>query len=112
MANPNDLLQFHASATRRAKGEDPATAAAAAAAAAAEDEEVIGNAAMQDQKRIETLVSHNLTGGLRLLSETDMSNALDDFVNRDAGAISRLIEQRVKETRALVEERGVGPRGR
>ena len=35
-----------------------------------------------------------------------MSNALDDFVNRDAGAISRLIEQRVKETRALVEERG------
>ena len=106
VANPNDLLQFHKSATRRAKGEDPATAAAAAAAAAAEDEEVIGNPAMQDQKRIETLVSHNLTGGLQLLSETDMSNALDDFVNRDAGAISRLIEQRVKETRALVEERG------
>ena len=100
VANPNDLLQFHKSATRRAKGEDPATAAAA------EDEEVIGNPAMQDQKRIETLVSHNLTGGLQLLSETDMSNALDDFVNRDAGAISRLIEQRVKETRALVEERG------
>ena len=47
---------------RRAKGEDPATAAAAAAAAAAEDEEVIGNPAMQDQKRIETLQSHNLTG--------------------------------------------------
>ena len=45
---------------------------------------MIGNPAMQDQKRIETLVSQNLTAGLQLLSETDMSNALDDFVNRDA----------------------------
>ena len=39
-----------------------------------------------------------------MLSEDDLSNALDDFVNRDAGAISKLIEQRLKETQALVEE--------
>ena len=51
-------------------------------------------------------MNSNLTSGLQLLSENDMSNALDDFVNRDTTAIHNLIQQRLAETQALVEEEG------
>ena len=63
---------------------------------------------MQDQRRIESLVSVNLTKGLQLLSELDLSNALDDFVNRDPSAISKLVERRMKETQALVDQEAAG----
>ena len=106
VANPNDLLQFHKSATRRRREEADAADAEAAANArmAAEAEDALGNPQLADQRRIEALVNQNLSKGLQMLSEDDLSNALDDFVNRDAGAISKLIEQRLKETQALVEE--------
>jgi double-strand break repair protein MRE11 len=105
VANPNDLLQFHKSAVRRKKEEDGATGARGNAGMG-EDEETIGNPQLQDQRRIEQLVNSNLTSGLQLLSENDMSNALDDFVNRDTTAIHNLIQQRLAETQALVEEEG------
>ena len=101
VANPNDIVQFHKSAARRRKEEGAAADAERARAAA--EEETIGNPLMADQRRIENLVSANLAKGLQLLSENDLSNALDDFVNRDPGAISKLVERRVKETQALVD---------
>ena len=102
VANPNDVVQFHKSAARRRKEE--AAAADAERARAAAEEETVGNTLMADQRRIENLVSANLAKGLQLLSESDLSNALDDFVNRDPSAISKLVERRMKETQALVDQ--------
>ena len=102
VANPNDIIQFHKSAVRRRR--EAGEAADAAAQRQAAEEETIGNPQMQDQRRIENLVSVNLTKGLQLLSENDLSNALDDFVNRDPSAISKLVERRMKETQALVDQ--------
>ena len=101
VANPNDVVQFHKSAARRRKEEGAAADAERARAAA--EEETVGNTLMADQRRIENLVSANLAKGLQLLSESDLSNALDDFVNRDPSAISKLVERRMKETQALVD---------
>ena len=106
VANPNDLLQFFKSAARRKKDENEPSRPGAADED--EDEELINNPAVQDQKRIEKLVSDNLSAGLQLLSENDLSNALDDFVNRDASAIVNLVKQRLKETQTLAEEDGIG----
>ena len=103
VANPNDLLQFFKSAARRRR-EDAGDAADAAAARETAVEDIIGNPTMQDQARIEQLVAQNLTQGLQLLSETDLSNALDDFVNRDKSALENLIKDRLKETMKFVEE--------
>ena len=47
----------------------------------------------------------NLTAGLQLLSEADLSNALDDFVNRDPTAIVKLCQQRLEETQARPQPR-------
>ena len=102
VANPDDVVQFHKSAARRRKEEGAAAEAERARAAA--EEEAVGNPVMADQRRIENLVSANLAKGLQLLSENDLSNALDDFVNRDPSAISRLVERRMKETQALVDQ--------
>ena len=102
VANPNDVVQFHKSAARRRKEEGAAADAERARAAA--EEETVGNTLMADQRRIENLVSANLAKGLQLLSESDLSNALDDFVNRDPSAISKLVERRMKETQALVDQ--------
>ena len=76
----------------------------AAAAREVAVEDIIGNPTMQDQMRIEQLVAQNLTTGLQLLSENDLSNALDDFVNRDKSALENLIKDRLKETQRFVEE--------
>ena len=102
VANPNDVVQFHKSAARRRKEEGAAADAERARAVA--EEETVGNTLMADQRRIENLVSANLAKGLQLLSESDLSNALDDFVNRDPSAISKLVERRMKETQALVDQ--------
>ena len=103
VANPNDLLQFFKSAARRRR-EDAGDAADAAVARETAVEDIIGNPTMQDQARIEQLVAQNLTQGLQLLSETDLSNALDDFVNRDKSALENLIKDRLRETMKFVEE--------
>lgn len=102
VANPNDLLQFFKSAVRRRKEDAAENGDAAAREVAVED--IIGNPTMQDQMRIEQLVAQNLTTGLQLLSENDLSNALDDFVNRDKSALENLIKDRLKETQRFVEE--------
>lgn len=103
VANPNDLLQFFKSAARRRR-EDANDAATAAAAHTTAVEDIIGNPTMQDQARIEQLVAQHLTQGLQLLSEADLSNALDDFVNRDKSALENLIKDRLRETMKFVEE--------
>ena len=103
VANPNDLLQFFKSAARRRR-EDSGDAADAAVKRETAVEDIIGNPTMQDQARIEQLVAQNLSQGLQLLSETDLSNALDDFVNRDKSALENLIKDRLKETMKFVEE--------
>ena len=61
VANPNDVVQFHKSAARRAKEEGAAADAERARAAA--EEETVGNTLMADQRRIENLVSANLAEG-------------------------------------------------
>lgn len=103
VANPNDLLQFFKSATRRRR-DDAGEKADAAAARETAVEDIIGDPTMQDQARIEQLVAQNLNQGLQLLSETDLGNALDDFVNRDKSALENLIKDRLRETMKFVEE--------
>ena len=105
VANPNDLLQFHKSLVRKKKEAEGVVGRGGGADVEVE-EEAIGNPQLQDQRRIEQLVNTNLTAGLQLLSEMDMSNALDDFINRDPSAIDKLVKQRINETQALVEEEG------
>ena len=67
VANPNDLLQFHKSATRRRREEADAADAEAAANArmAAEAEDALGNPQLADQRRIEALVNQNPRKGCR-----------------------------------------------
>ena len=102
VANPNDLLQFFKSATRRRR-DDAGEKADAAAARETAVEDIIGDPTMQDQARIEQLVAQNLNQGLQLLRRRTRQRA-DDFVNRDKSALENLIKDRLRETMVFVEE--------
>ena len=106
VANPHDVLLFHKSSvkrgTRRDGGDDMMDDETDELVDDAHDH---ANGAMENQRRIDRLVREHLSAseGLRLLAPTDLSAALDDFVNKDEkAAIAQLCQRRLKAVQTSV----------
>ena len=104
VANPWDLLQFHKCATKRAKME---RGPAADAGAAADDEAPAGGEA-NEHRRIDALVTQHLPASLQILTEGDMSLALEDFVQRDEkNALAEAVRAALDESQRKVAAHGM-----
>ena len=104
VANPWDLLQFHKSATKRAKMERGPAADAGAAAA----EDVTEGAEANEYRRIDALVAQHLPAQLQILTEGDMALALEDFVQRDEkNALANAVRDALEESQRKVAAHGM-----
>ena len=106
VANPHDVLLFHKSSLKRAtRGEGGDEMMDDAMDDGVDDAHDHANGAMENQRRIDRLVREHLSAseGLQLLAPTDLSAALDDFVNKDEKtAIVQLCQRRLKAVQTSV----------
>lgn len=106
VANPHDVLLFHKSSVKRGtRGDGGDDMMDDETDELVDDAHDHANGAMENQRRIDRLVREHLSAseGLRLLAPTDLSAALDDFVNKDEkAAISQLCQRRLKAVQTSV----------
>ncbi|KAK3271505.1 meiotic recombination, partial [Cymbomonas tetramitiformis] len=103
VANPNDVLAWSKS-----------TAAKRKAGAAEDDQGELNTGTLRpealDHARVESLISQHLAQKLEVLPETELNNALDDFVSKDENkAIGNLVREKLRQLQdTLSREPAVG----
>jgi len=106
VANPHDVLLFHKSSLKRGtRGDGGDDMMDDETDELVDDAHDHANGAIENQRRIDRLVREHLSAseGLRLLAPTDLSAALDDFVNKDErAAIAQLCQRRLKAVQTSV----------
>lgn len=100
VANPHDIILWQKAAVRRAR--DAASAGAGAAGGVPHPDGA-------DEQKIEDLIAAHLHQNLEILPETELTDALRDYVDKDVkSAINDTVGRALQETQAAAAKDGVG----